>query len=102
MNWGCSRRPGPHVIGLHMRSLLDKANVSVSSYQSVRRCSCHLRPGCLVLAQARRYRFGREKAVSEFLEVDSLWSPQAVLGLGLQGVHVKKLRFSQVTRNDNH
>jgi hypothetical protein len=45
---------------------------------------------------------GREMAVSEFLEVDSLWSPQAVLGLGLQGVHIKKLRFSQVTQNDNH
>jgi hypothetical protein len=45
---------------------------------------------------------GREKAVSECLEVDSLRSPQAVLGLGLQGVHVKKLRFSLVNQNDNH
>jgi hypothetical protein len=90
------------VIGLHMTSLLDEANVSVSSYQSVRRCSCRLRPGCLVLAQARRYRLVGKWQFLNSWKWTAYGPPQAVLGLGLQGVHIKKLRFSQVTQNDNH
>ena len=70
-------------------------------YQPPRRSSYRLRPGCLSLAQAREVLIGERRAVSGCFGVNGLYLLQAVLVLGEQGVHVKKLPFSLMNQTGN-